>query len=103
MRKQTKIWTTKDGTRIRICDMTDSHLLNTIALLKRIAKQGRREILFHYPDFQGEMAQFYAEQSWEGVASTHPDDFAYEEYPILEPLEMDAERRGLEQPSCQSN
>ena len=34
-RKQTKIWTTKYGRKIRICDMTDLHLLNTIRSVVR--------------------------------------------------------------------
>lgn len=29
------IWETKDGKKIRVEDMTDSHIRNTIALLKR--------------------------------------------------------------------
>lgn len=37
MRKQTKLWTTKDGRRIRICDMDDGHLHNSIDLLERAA------------------------------------------------------------------
>ena len=29
------IWTTKNGTRIKVSDMTDSHLVNTYRILKR--------------------------------------------------------------------
>jgi hypothetical protein len=35
-----RIHTTKDGTRIKLCDMTDSHLEATIRLLERKAAEG---------------------------------------------------------------
>jgi hypothetical protein len=35
MRKQTAVWTTKAGERLRICDMDDRHLLNAISLIER--------------------------------------------------------------------
>ncbi len=38
MRKQTKVWTTKDKRKIRICDMADQYLTNTIKMLERNAK-----------------------------------------------------------------
>lgn len=35
MRPCTKHWTTADGRTLRVCDMTDAHLLNTIRYLRR--------------------------------------------------------------------
>lgn len=38
IRKQTALWVTKSGERIRICDMSDEHLQNTMKMLERVAK-----------------------------------------------------------------
>lgn len=35
VRKQTAVWRTRTGQRIRICDMADSHLRNAIAFIQR--------------------------------------------------------------------
>lgn len=60
MRKQTKLWTTQDGTKIRICDMDDCHLGYTIKLLQRMAKQQEMNAISVGYDvlsmLQGEMA-----------------------------------------------
>lgn len=89
MRKVTKKWTQKDGTKIRICDMKDSHLLNSIKMLNRMVETERATLW--YPCFQGEMAQFYAEQEYENFMSD--DECAYPE--IYWDLINDADRRGL--------
>ena len=35
-----RVHTTKDGTKIKLCDMTDSHLAATIRLMERKAREG---------------------------------------------------------------
>lgn len=34
------VWTSKDGTGIRICDMTDAHLLNAIRFVRKRFEHG---------------------------------------------------------------
>jgi|TARA_Y100000034_G_scaffold26755_1_gene31845 hypothetical protein len=93
IRKQTKLWTTKEGRKIRICDMSDTHLINTIKMFIRKANQIKREL--PYPSFYGDMAQYYAEQEWDALMDQHPIDIAREEFPIFDSLEDDFYRREL--------
>lgn len=64
--KRTKIWTTKNGRKIRVCDMEDSHLINTIRLLERHSYQARDEAIragySALSMMQGEMAIMAIEQ-----------------------------------------
>lgn len=87
MRKVTKIWKTRDGTKLRICDMTDDHLRNTIIFLEHQATKLKYEI--PYPNFRGEIAQYYAEQEWDFIQEADPEDII----PILSYLYMEKERR----------
>jgi len=97
IRKQTKHWKTKDGRKIRICDMEDDHLLNTIKLLHRHALYSLKNICisymsYPYPSgdgardaFDREFDYWNQEGSWE--------DCALE---IMEDLVCDAARRELD-------
>lgn len=88
-RKVTKIWTTGDGVRVRICDMTDTHLRNAIRSCERLHKQMQRDL--PYPMFGGEMAQYYAEQDYERFQESDPE----ESFPLYLDLHAEADRRGL--------
>ena len=72
MNEETKLWTMRDGTKIRICDMGDLHLQNAMAMLKRQAER-------HYPgaladawsfagQCRGDMASYYAEQQADSLS-----------------------------------
>lgn len=89
VRKVTKIWTTREGEKIRICDMTDDHLRNAIRLCERLHEKAKA--LIPFPDFNGEMAQYYAEQDYDRFLSSTPE----ESFPLYPDLCEEAYRRGL--------
>jgi len=96
-RKQTTIWTCKDGKRLRICDMTDSHLQNAIAMLERKAKMLLpQEISAAYSCLammSGDMAQFYCEQDIERMEESTPEEWLERVCPIYGKLLEEQERR----------
>jgi hypothetical protein len=93
----TKKWKMKDGTKVRIKDMTDSHLLNTLKLLKRYGQAKYNYDLaavLSCPGFQGEQAQIAFEDAENEILNERD----WESYmpPIFEDLTAEAIRRNLE-------
>lgn len=92
-------WTTKTGQKIRICDMTDSHLCNTIAMIERNApKYQAADISAGYSTLsclQGEMATYCAEQELDRLEETSPEDYIRETHPLYEKLCKERDRRKL--------
>jgi hypothetical protein len=69
IKKQTKHWKTKDGRKIRICDLSDSHLTNIVTLLEKTFKKqtesnndDENEIVELFDIAEGDMAGYYRAQ-----------------------------------------
>jgi len=92
-RKQTKRWTQKNGKKIRICDMDDQHLRNSIKMLRRKAIKMRDGV--SYPMFNGDIAQFHAEQGYDNMMEMDDEELADEFCPIHEYLMFEYRRRKL--------
>lgn len=60
---QEKLWTTRNGNRLVIKNISLDHLKNICRFLKR-KRDSLKETFLDYPSFQGEMAQIHAEYCW---------------------------------------
>lgn len=90
----TKLWTCKDGRKIRIRDMEDSHLLNTIRMLQRAHHRQELECIAASSMARGEMAQWSLENEASAMAEAGPS----RSYPIYDDLVEEAIRRSLIKP-----
>lgn len=92
-RKQTKLWTTRNGDRVRICDMDDDHLRNTMAFLHRKAimecSEAVRTMLHVIPP-SAEMASLDFERALDEALQSTWEDYVPE---IFYDLNMDYCRR----------
>lgn len=87
-----KVWTTKDGRRIPLHEMTDDHVLNAMRFLARAHRRYVDSIVFFgIPEAIGEMARVAAEQEVTDAMDSAVDDL----YPIYADLVLEATRRGL--------
>ena len=98
IRKQTKVWVTKDKRKIRICDMEDSHLINTVKMLVRVAEiklQSTVDLYLMSGGPSGEMAQICFDNELQ-IMMEDPD--AIEQFlpDIYYNMIEDLARRGLE-------
>jgi signal recognition particle subunit SEC65 len=94
IRKQTSKWTTKDGTKVRLCDMSDSHLHNAINIVEKAAELKRRDNLLFYlgcPEPTGDMAQLAFDREVDNAIDATMEDFLPE---IHNKLILEKERRG---------
>jgi hypothetical protein len=86
-------WTTKDGRRLWIRDMSDQHLTNTIKLLIRAAASERSETIAMFittPEPMGDGAQMAFQNEQDHAFNSDLDDYLPEVY---ESLEREFEKR----------
>ena len=88
-----KTWTTKTGEKVPIIKMGDDHLTNTLRMLLRHA--ALIQLRTPFPTFNGEMAQYYAEQEYDALMEKTPEDVASDAFPSWDWLLDEAERRRL--------
>lgn len=89
-------WTTRDGTVVRVRDMTDDRLVNACRMILRDARRILDDELCAGIAFistlRGEMATYYAEADLRRLMDEDPVDFVVECYAHLFDA---ARRRGL--------
>jgi hypothetical protein len=82
----TKKWTCKDGSKVRIKDMDDRHLRNTIAFLERRHEAFK---LMGPPEFAGDIAMWDAEMGYEELLNSDVEDV----FPIYADMVQEMEDR----------
>lgn len=92
-------WTTKNGRVLKIRDMTDEHLLNTINYLRRRAPHAKAAqvlMLMHAAvQHHGEGAADAIDRELDGAMEMHSEDALAEAVPAYAALCEEAEERGL--------
>lgn len=64
-------WTTRDGTKIKVGDMSTPHVINSIKMMRRSLDKWSKEEAAAWSClsmFQGEMAQYYCEKDIDRLA-----------------------------------
>lgn len=86
-----KFWTTRTGDKLRIKDLTSSHLQNILLFLERAKFDQDSHMAYSAALAQGEMASYYADQEAENAAK----ETVGERFPIYADLCKEAKRRKL--------
>lgn len=89
------VWTTATGDRIRVCDMEDTHLDNTIAYLERKADAYILRMATMSNPFQGDIASAEFDEHQDGVLSGEVEIEVQHIFPIYTDMVAERQRRDL--------
>jgi len=95
-----RTWITKEGREIKVADMDDSHLINTIRMLRR--KAGRMklaaelECISAESMFNGDMAKLSIEQEGARISGMSDEDFLMEHIPPYRRMLREVRIRNLD-------
>lgn len=100
MNEPTKtIWVTREGERIPVRKMTDSHLINAIRYLRRTAEVQQMEATLaigqYLDDDPPDGAWMAATAAERDLESMDTDEFAAANVPTFEAMLAEAEKRGI--------
>jgi len=93
-------WVTKEGQEVKVADMGDSHLINTVRMLRRKADRmklvAELECIQAESMFNGDMARLSMEQEAGRIAEMAEEDFLVETIPPYKRMLREIRIRGLE-------
>ena len=93
------VWVTREGQRVRVQDLSDSHLSNTIQFLRRRVTTFRINYALRadqaIASLNGEQARYSIEDGAAYTLSLQDDDFLAEVIPTWASLLKEADRRKL--------
>jgi hypothetical protein len=95
---RTALWQMQDGKKVRVCDMTDKHLLNTIRYIERNVDRIRWDAVHQgYLCLSGMQGEEAINSIEDAIASLESDEAEIGEFcPIYDDMVAEAERRKLE-------
>lgn len=94
-------WTTRDGTRLRIRDLSDQHLTNAIKMLERRAQRHDQELNLAHQALaftHGEMASYAIERIIHSLQDNDVGMAWLKQYPPYRALKQEKARRSRPDP-----
>ena len=101
MKPTKKVWVTRDGRRIKVKDMEDAHLVDTVRMLRRWAKfKVELQVLqfLRLPEPTGDMALMAYDRELDALLERTPDDLLKQTVRTWPALLRELRRRKLETP-----